>query len=145
MTDDAPNTHAGSAPEDAPPHEVVLDLPADTRYVSTLRLVASSLGAQSELTIDTIEDLRLAVDEAAALLAPHAAPGSSLRTTFHIRSHRLEATLAVTPVPGDDAEQTIDRTGFAWTLLTALTEGIEVTTSAGSLGLQLSVRRADGA
>ena len=46
--------------------------PADVAYVSTLRLTAASLAARCELTIDDIEDLRLAVDEACALLLSHA-------------------------------------------------------------------------
>ena len=51
-------------------------MPADVAYVATLRLTAASLAARCDLTIDDIEDLRLAVDEACALLLPHAGPDS---------------------------------------------------------------------
>ena len=54
-------------------------MPADVAYVSTLRLTAASLAARCDLTIDDIEDLRLAVDEACALLLPHAAADSHAR------------------------------------------------------------------
>ena len=126
-------------------HEVTLELPVDNRFVSTLRLVAASLGAWCDLTVDNIEDLRLAVDEAAALLLPHAAPGSGLRTTFRIRPHVLEAALAVAAADDPDPVRHIDRNGFGWTLLAALTERIEVETSGRTLGIRLDVRRADGA
>ena len=60
-------------------------MPADGAYVSTLRLTAASLAARCDLTIDDIEDLRLAVDEACALLLPHAAPDSTLRRPLRAR------------------------------------------------------------
>ena len=48
------------------PHGDVVEvrLPADVIYISILRLTAAGLAARCELTIDDIEDLRLAVDEA---------------------------------------------------------------------------------
>jgi serine/threonine-protein kinase RsbW len=90
--------------------------------VSTLRLAAASLAARCDLTVDDIEDLRLAVDEACALLLPHAAAGSTLDTTFRLS----EGELAVdTSVHSLDAEP--DRDGFAWTVLGALASTVEVT------------------
>ena len=55
---------------------VELTVPADPAYLSVLRTVIASLAAQRDFTLDEIDDLRIAVDEAGALLLPHAAPGS---------------------------------------------------------------------
>ena len=96
--------------------------PADVAYVSTLRLTAASLAARCELTIDDIEDLRLAVDEACALLLPHAAQDSRLTARFELATGRLQVATSVstleTAVP--------DRDGFGWTVLGALATSVDV-------------------
>ena len=60
--------------------------------MSTLRLTTASLAARCDLTVDDIEDLRLAVDEACALLLPHA--GSRLAPSTP-RSASSDGELAV--------------------------------------------------
>ena len=95
---------------------VTVSVPADVSFVSTLRLTTASLAARCGLTVDDIEDLRLAVDEACSLLLPHASAGSTLDTRFVLTPGRLEVDTAVTST----AEADLDRTGFAWTVLGAL-------------------------
>ena len=53
-------------------------MPADPAYISVLRTVTASLAARRDFTIDEIDDLRIAVDEASALLLPHATAGAAL-------------------------------------------------------------------
>jgi len=74
---------------------VEVRVPADVLYVSTLRLAAAALAARCELTIDDIEDLRLAVDEACALLLPHVSPGSTLDARFELAYARLEVQVGI--------------------------------------------------
>jgi serine/threonine-protein kinase RsbW len=116
---------------------VEVRVPAHASYVSTLRLTTASLAARCELTIDDIEDLRLAVDEACALLLPHAIPGSTLDTRFELAYARLEVAASITSV--DDAH--VDRDGFAWTVLGALAARVEVSTENGRLTIALTKRR----
>lgn len=116
---------------------VEVTVPADVVYVSTLRLAAAGLAARCELTVDDIEDLRLAVDEACALLLPHASPGSTLDARFELAYARLDVRVSVPTV--DDAQ--LDRTGFAWTVLGALAAPIEVRNDAGRLWIALTKRR----
>jgi serine/threonine-protein kinase RsbW len=114
-------------------------LPADTGYVATLRLITASLAARCDLTIDDIEDLRLAVDEACALLLPHA----KAATTMHIRFELLRSCLAVTTTV-DSPEATAaspDRTGFAWSVLSALATTVDVSGSDGRLAITVTKRR----
>ena len=55
---------------------VELSVPADARHLRMARLAASGYGADLGFSLDEIEELRLAVGEACALLVDHA-PGES--------------------------------------------------------------------
>jgi serine/threonine-protein kinase RsbW len=116
---------------------VEVRIPADVVYVSTLRLTAASLAARCDLTIDDIEDLRLAVDEACALLLPHATDGSPLEARFVLATGRLEVETAVQT--GDGAEP--DRSGFAWTVLGALASSVDVHKESGRLAILVTKTR----
>jgi serine/threonine-protein kinase RsbW len=116
---------------------VEVRVPADVVYVSTLRLAAASLAARCELTIDDIEDLRLAVDEACALLLPHASADSTLDARFELAEGRLAVETSV--ATREAAEP--DRTGFAWTVLDALASSVRVRTEAGRLAIAVTKTR----
>lgn len=116
---------------------VEVRVPADVGYVSTLRLTAAGLAARCELTVDDIEDLRLAVDEACALLLPHAAPGTTLEARFELAYARLEVQASVASVDGAE----LDRNGFAWTVLGALASPVDVRHEGGRLTIALTKRR----
>jgi serine/threonine-protein kinase RsbW len=116
---------------------VEMRVPADVGYVSTLRLTAASLGARCELTIDDIEDLRLAVDEACALLLPLADPGSTLDVRFRLGVARLAVEASVRSA--GDAEP--DRSGFGWTVLGALTSTVDVAREGARLAITVTKAR----
>lgn len=116
---------------------VEVRIPADVVYVSTLRLTAASLAARCDLTIDDIEDLRLAVDEACALLLPHAAPNSTLDARFELHTGRL--VVETTVATAESAEP--DRSGFAWTVLGALASTVDVRNSGGRLAIVVTKAR----
>ncbi len=50
------------------PEPVRLSIPADARFLSAARVVAASLGAESGLSVDDLEDLRLGVNELVSCL-----------------------------------------------------------------------------
>lgn len=116
---------------------VQIRVPADVAYVATLRLAAASLAARCDLTIDDIEDLRLAVDEACALLLPHAAPGATLEAAFALHPGALTVTASVAAVgsPGPD------RSGFAWSVLSALASDVSVAAADENLAITVTKRR----
>jgi serine/threonine-protein kinase RsbW len=116
---------------------VEVRIPADVVYVSTLRLTAASLAARCDLTIDDIEDLRLAVDEACALLLPHAAQNSTLDARFELATGRLSVE---TSVASEDAAEP-DRSGFAWTVLGALATTVDVRQKDGRLSIVVTKAR----
>ena len=111
--------------------------PADVVYVSTLRLTAASLAARCDLTIDDIEDLRLAVDEACALLLPHSTPDSVLTARFVLHAARLEVEASVQTAEASEP----DRSGFAWTVLGALASTVDVRKEADRLTIAVSKQR----
>ena len=58
--------------------DVELRLPADSAYASVLRTTTAGLAARLDFTIDDIEDLRIAVGEANAMVLEQADAGSDL-------------------------------------------------------------------
>jgi serine/threonine-protein kinase RsbW len=135
MTTPDPTSPGSSV--DAPPDVVSMTVPADVAYVSTLRLTAASLAARCDLTVDDIEDLRLAVDEACALLLPHASPQAVISAHFELTSGQLRVDTSV--ATEDVAEP--DKEGFAWTVLGALTTQLDVHQRDGKLTITLTKTR----
>ena len=95
---------------------VRLRLPADGAYLSVLRSATAGLAARLDFTIEEIEDLRIAVDEACALLLPSAVPGADLDCEFELATDELRVSVSVQTLDGAEPE----RDSFAWTVLSAL-------------------------
>ena len=100
--------------------DVELKIPADSAYLAVLRTATAGLAARLDFTLDDIEDLRIAVDEACAMVLPQARANSSLTCAFDLQTTRL--TVAVTAVC--DNPRPPNRDGFAWTVLAALTNEV---------------------
>jgi serine/threonine-protein kinase RsbW len=95
---------------------VEIRLPADSAYLSVLRTATAGLAARLDFTLDEIEDLRIAVDEACAMLLPHAVETAQLTCRFELTPETLEVTVAIPTTRG----QLPERDTFSWTVLTAL-------------------------
>jgi serine/threonine-protein kinase RsbW len=112
---------ASAQPADGMRDEVTVRMPADGAYLSVLRTATAGLAARLDFTLDDIEDLRIAVDEACAMLLSQAIPGSSLDCTFSLSPDMLTISVSVpclSPrLPTGDT--------FAWTVLTALAGSVE--------------------
>ena len=109
---------------------VHLRVPADPAYLAVIRTATAGLAARLDLTLDEIEDLRIAVDEACAMLLPHALDGASLTCRFELHADRLDITVALP----SRAKALPARDTFAWTVLSALAgevdAGIDAETTA---------------
>jgi serine/threonine-protein kinase RsbW len=116
--------------------DVELRIPADSAFLAVLRTATAGLAARLDFTLDDIEDLRIAVDEACAMVLPQAREGSDLVCTFDLAPTRL--TVAVTAEC--DAPQPPDDDSFAWTVLSALTSEVRAEVE----GDRLTVRLARG-
>jgi serine/threonine-protein kinase RsbW len=108
-------------PEAEPLDVVVITLPAESAYLSVLRTATAGLAARLDFTIDEIEDLRIAVDEACAMLLPQAVPGANVTCEFRFEDAAMRVAVSVLTVDGEQPS----RDTFAWTVLSALAGGVE--------------------
>jgi serine/threonine-protein kinase RsbW len=91
-------------------------MPAESAYLSVLRTAAAGLAARLDFTLDEIEDLRIAIDEACAMLLNQAIPGTDLECVFELGGDQVTITVSVTA-----AEVALPpRHTWAWTVLEAL-------------------------
>ena len=102
---------------------VVLRLPALGAYLSVLRTATASLASRLDFTIDDIEDLRIAVDEACAMLLAQAVAGADLTCAFELSADAIAVSVSVPTLDG----QPPSRDTFAWTVLTALAGEVDST------------------
>jgi serine/threonine-protein kinase RsbW len=65
-----------------PDQSVRLNLPASTRFVSSARVVAASMGAEVGLDVDDLDDLRLGVDELVTTLVEGADRAARVNIEF---------------------------------------------------------------
>jgi serine/threonine-protein kinase RsbW len=108
---------ATAAREPAQPSDVVtVKLPAAGAYLSVLRTATAGLAARLDFTLDEIEDLRIAVDEACAMLLTQAVPGADLDCEFTLDDDSMRVAVSVLTLDG----RVPSRDTFAWTVLSAL-------------------------
>jgi len=117
----AADTPAGAAADtptgDQTPKDIVtVRMPAESAYLSVLRTATAGLAARLDFTLDEIEDLRIAVDEACAMLLPQALPGTNLECSFELGGYAMSVAVAV---QAENARPP-SRDTFAWTVLNAL-------------------------
>jgi serine/threonine-protein kinase RsbW len=74
------------------PNVVELTLPASPRHATVARLVASSLAADAGFDVDEIDDVRLGINEAIAVLTEHPMtdPADCIQITFSSAPGRIE-------------------------------------------------------
>ena len=118
---------------DTLPH-ATLRLPADSSFLAVLRTATSGLAARVHFTLDDIEDLRIAVDEACALLISQARPGADLECSFWLG----EATMTVQVSAPCEVPVAPSQQGFAWTVLSALTTSLRADVEDDRLVILLS-------
>ena len=110
-----------------------LRLPADSAYVAVLRITTAGIAARLDFTLDDIEDLRMAVGEASAMLLDRARPGGQLITRFYLGVDRIVVRVSVDAVQPTPPETD----SFAWQVLT--TTASEVSAEAGDDVLTISL------
>ncbi|MCW2600581.1 MAG: anti-sigma regulatory factor [Frankiales bacterium] len=129
---------------EAPPGDiqdrVVLRLPALGAYLSVVRTATASLASRLDFTLDDIEDLRIAVDEACAMLLAQAVAGADLECVFELSTEAIAVSVTVPTLDGLPPT----RDTFAWTVLTALAGEVDATADADRcVTISLLKRRAE--
>jgi serine/threonine-protein kinase RsbW len=113
--------------------EITVD--AEPELVPVVRNVAADLAIRTDLQLDTIADLRLAVDEACGLLLARAAKPTTLRTRFTISDGTITARTQVACREGTSLPQE----GFNWHVLNALVRAVRSFHTHGAAGENLAV------
>jgi len=132
--DSAPGTGRGGVP--AQPggggrearDQVTVCMPAEGAYLSVLRTATAGLAARLDFTLDVIEDLRIAVDEACAMLLGQAVPGTGLECTFTLGRDMMTISVSVL----SQAARPPASDTFAWTVLSALAGSVEALVGPGN-------------
>jgi serine/threonine-protein kinase RsbW len=120
---------------------VELRLPPNPVYLAVLRTATAGLAASLDFTLDEIEDLRIAVDEACAILMPDVVAGELLDCLFALEGDVLDVTVSAR-IDGDHRPE---QGSFGWTVLEALAGSVESGAKDGRAYLRLRKRRAAGA
>jgi serine/threonine-protein kinase RsbW len=100
---------------------VTVRLPADSAYLSVLRTATAGLAARLDFNLDEIEDLRIAIDEACAMLLAQAVPGTDLTCEFELADDAMSIGVSVLTVDGRQPS----RDTFAWTVLSSLAGDVD--------------------
>ncbi|MEH1012866.1 ATP-binding protein [Micromonospora sp. CPCC 206060] len=120
---------------------VLLTVPADGGYLGVLRTATAGLAARLHFALDEIEDLRIAVDEACAMLLAVATRDAELDCRFAVTEDALTVEVTVPTVAGARLPA---ESSFAWKVLTALTTSATATMSGGRATIGLLTRRGTG-
>lgn len=131
------------------PAAVELRVAARLENLAVLRTLVGAVGTFADLDLDSVADLRLAVDEACTLLIRSAAPGASLVVVVDPRDHDV----AVEASAVCDTDDVISPGSLSWMVMSSLTDTVDVFhdgvqpggdgDSAGRLfGITLTTRRA---
>ncbi|MCX6400525.1 MAG: anti-sigma factor [Propionibacteriales bacterium] len=116
--------------------DVELRLPADGAYAAVLRTLTAGLAARLDFTMDDIEDLRIAVSEATAMVLDEADEGAVLDCRFQLTPGELALTIS-TAAQEPDAP---DYESFGWQVLATLTAEAAIDAKPGSYAVRLTVR-----
>jgi len=104
--------------EDSSPDEIELRIGAVLTNLPIIRSLASSIAMRADFDLDSIADLKLAVDEACSTLITQGAPDTTLRCCFSVT--RDEIRFVVTVASTSDKQPSSD--SFGWRVLTTLTD-----------------------
>ncbi len=113
MTETKPPTSSIGAQDD-----IELRLGASLVHLPIIRSVAASIAMRVDFDLDSIADLRLAVDEACSTLITRAVPGSTMVCRFTISEDQLLFRGAV----ASGETEAPSTTSFGWKVLTTLAD-----------------------
>ena len=120
---------------------VELTVPAESAYLAVVRTATAGLAARLSYSLDEIEDLRIAVDEACVMLLSLPGPRateSALTCRFAVLPDGLEVTVSA---PVSDRAMLPPEHSFAWQVLTAHITSVSGKAGGGNASIVLTKRR----
>jgi len=119
---------------------IELAIPADTRLLRLVRLVASGLASTAGFDVDELDDLRIAVDEAVASLL-EGGDGSRLTLRFDVGDSSVGMAGATPAAAGSPLDP--DRVELSTQILAAVCDEHELDITDGSVRVRISKRRGE--
>lgn len=119
---------------------IELALPADTRLLRLVRLVASGLASTAGFDVDELDDLRIAVDEAVAALL-EGGDGSRLTLRFDVGESEVGMSGTTPASPGTPLDP--DRVELSTQILAAVCDDHQLEVSDGSVLVRIAKRRGE--
>jgi serine/threonine-protein kinase RsbW len=98
-------------------------------------MTTAGLAARLDFTLDDIEDLRMAVGEASAILLERARPGGQLISRFFLADDRISVRISVDAVQPSPPETD----SFAWQVLTTTASEVGAEAEDDVLTISLAV------
>ena len=116
-----------------------LVVPAHPDFLATVRAVARSSAALTTLAVDDVEDLQIAVSEAASLLLPLVDPSGPRQLVLRVEASADGLLLSVSATCRVGAAP--DRAGLGWIMLSALDPAVEISTGDDEVSITFSRSR----
>ena len=138
MTAPSHDSHQEAAAAPRPGERTALKVPARSAYLGLVRTVVAAVAAAADFSVDDIEDLRMAADEAAALMMSGAHRDAVLHLMIEVGEHDLAISVTA-PSTG----VTISTDSFAWTVLSTLADTAEHTTQGDTTTISVTKSRSD--
>ena len=133
----SPTLYNGVMNEKSTAASVTVEIAAQSSLVAVLRAAASTLATRLDFTLDEIDDLRIAVDEAASLLLQQTKDGDELRCILDLEESVIHCRLSA---PSNDADLALE--GFGWVVLNVVADDITVSQAEGRSEIRLTTKRA---
>jgi serine/threonine-protein kinase RsbW len=113
---------------------VEIRIPASPDHVALLRALVGMYAAREDFTLEEVDDLRMAVEEAAVQLLRRV-NGDRLGLVLRTDGTAVRARL----FGGVDTDEPVmDRESFSWTILSALSDELRVDTVEGTAVVELT-------
>jgi serine/threonine-protein kinase RsbW len=111
------------SPAADPLDTVEVRVPATPSHLSSVRAVAADLAMRQDFDLDSISDLRMAVDEVCSALIRIALPGSVLSCRFVIEPGQIKVLGRAYTAEGAE----LNEDSFGWWVLRSLADDVTVT------------------
>lgn len=135
MPTDAADALGSSAPHQLTSRRISVCGPAQAWFVPTIRVMAADLAGRADFTLDGIDDLRMAVDEACGCLLRLADQEQPSHCSFQASPAKIEVRARVSVRHPDS---TLDTSGFGWRVLTCLTDEASTTREGDELQIRVT-------
>ena len=138
---DCTTSNGDVRPDGSPDEDLAVRLElhttAGTAVIATIRTVAADLAARADFDLDSIDDLRMAVDDLCAMLVRLAAKDAPLRCRFTARPERIEVAADVDVEDGTEPPPT---RSFSWRVLECLADDVSAVALPKEVGQRSRIR-----